>query len=91
MDDKTLQELKGKVERAEALTKQMQTMDDVIASCNAEVGFLNMVMNYNQQNAINLITSGFMPREVFDAFKSAIKAQAVELRKDLEQQYKNLK
>lgn len=91
MDDKTLQELKDKVNTAETLSRQIKTMDDVIASCNAEVGFLNLTMNHNQQNAIPLVNSGFTAREVFDAFKDDVKAAAIKYKTKLEADYKNLK
>lgn len=90
MDQETLQALREKVKRAEELQQQIDTLDEFIASCNADIGFLNVTMNYRQQNEIKLVAK-FGPREVFDAFKDDVQAAAIKLKEKLEAEFKNLK
>lgn len=90
MDEKTLADLKTKVEQAEKLKKQMDTLDEFIASCNADIGYLNITMNYRNQNEVKLVNQ-FGPREVFEAFKDDVKTAAENLKKKLETEFKNLK
>jgi len=90
MDDKTLQELKAKVEKAEKLKQQIDNLDELIDSCDATVGFLNITANYRNQNEIRLVEY-FGPKEVFDAFKKVIQQAALDLQDQLAEEYKNLK
>jgi hypothetical protein len=90
MDDKTLKELREKVDAAETLKKKMEMLDDVVASCNAEVGFLSVTVNYRNQNEIRMVDT-FPAKELFEAFKDDIKAAALKHKEQLEKQYTNLK
>lgn len=90
MDDKSLEELRAKVTAAEKLKQQIVTLEEFIASCNAEVGFLNVTMNYRNQNEIKLVTH-FGAKEVFDAFRDDLRTAAEKLKAKLEADYNNLK
>ena len=92
MDDKTHQELKDKVEQANTLQRQVKALDEVIKSCKGEVGYMNIIANYKNQNEINLVLSLDQgARDVFDAFKHYVIEGAVILKTELETRYKNLK
>lgn len=90
LNDETLADLKNKVNQAEALQLQIKALDEVIASCKAEVGFLNIIANYKNQNEVNLVAS-FPVRNIFDGFKLHISDAATELKGKLETEFKNLK
>ena len=90
MDDKQLEELRAKVDHAELLKKQISKLDDVISSCNAEVGFVSITVNFKNQNEIRLVEH-FQAKELFDAFGGVIKEAAISLKTKLETEYKNLK
>lgn len=89
MDDKKLTGLRDIVSRAEELQKQIKELEDVIASCKAEVGYMGIVVNLKNQNEINLHFK-LSPRLTFDSFKDGIKASAEVLKEKLEEEYKNL-
>lgn len=90
MDDQQLDALKGKVDQAVKLKNQIAALEDFIASCNAEVGFLNVTMNYKNQNEIKLVNH-FTAKEAFEAFSGDIKDAAERLKGNLETEFKNLK
>ena len=90
MDDKTLQALKAKVEEAEGLQKKIKTLEEVIASCEATVGFIAITMNYKNQNEIRL-ADRFGAKDLHDHFKTAIMEAAAKLKDKLEADYIKLK
>ena len=90
MDDKLLTELQAKVQLATDLKGRVEALDRVIASCNAEVGFMDIVLNYNNQNEMH-VKNILGPGDTFVEFKDVIKQGAMAVRDKLEQQYKDLK
>jgi len=89
MDDKTLNDLKQVVDQALAVKKKMEHLDDVIASCNAEVGFLDIRINYRNQNeasAASILGAG----ETFTAFRDSLAEAATKEKARLEASYKQL-
>lgn len=91
MDEKTHQELKDKVEQANTLRSQVKALDEVIKSCKGEVGYMNIIANFKNQNEVNLVQSLDQgARDVFDAFKTCVHDGAVSLKTELEAKYKNL-
>lgn len=92
MDEKQHQELKEKVSQADSLQRQIKSLDEVIKSCKGEVGFLNIIANYKNQNEINLaISLDQGAKDVYEAFKAYVHDGAVRLKAKLETDYKNLK
>ena len=81
--------LREKIQRADDLIKQMATLKEFIASCNADIGFLNITMNYRQQNEVKLVNI-FEARTLYDVYKTALKETAQEQLTALEAQYKAL-
>lgn len=89
MDKDILQALKAKVEIGEDLQRQIAALDDFIASCNGDIGFVNILMNFKQQNEIVLATV-FPAKTLFTEFKAELKDAAYLLKAKLETEFKNL-
>lgn len=89
MDDKTLNDLKQVVDQALTTKKQIEYLDDVIASCNAEVGFLDIRINYRNQNEVSMATV-LGAGETFTAFKTHVSIAAQQEKDRLVSNYKNI-
>ena len=89
MDDKTLQALQEKLTKAVDLKNKIAALDHVLACCNNESGFANIVVNYKNQEELSLVTR-FTPKEVHDAFRGGLIVAASALKGKLEEEYKNL-
>ena len=90
MNDQTLKELKAKVETAEDIKKKINALDETIQSCKAPAGFLQIIINYNNQNQLSL-GEAFGPKTLNAHFKDHIAQAAEKLKADLEKEYENLK
>ena len=90
MDNETLDNLKQVVDYATGLKNKIEHLDSVVASCNAEVGFVDIRINYRNQNEISL-ASVLGSAETFTAFRDSLKAAALVEKERLLVRYKELK
>jgi hypothetical protein len=89
MDDKTLTDLKQVVDQALSIKKKIAALDDVLVACNAEAGFLDIKINYRNQNEVSL-AAVLGAGETFTAFKKALGEAAGSEKARLHSSYTNL-
>lgn len=79
-----------KVEAAIKIERQIDKLDDAIKFLAADIGFLDIRVNVNNQGEIKYAEL-LGTRETFDIFKEILKAETIAHRNTLVEVYNNLK